>query len=147
VSEETVYAVRDAFQRVRENQLVVNFAYPEHSGENFAQTAAFMRIQSAARSSLGARRSSPTLRRCCNELMKTRITLTRVCFSDEGTFHTSEEVNRHNVRMWGVENPRVVLENERDRPKVSVWCALMHIKVTGPFFLLSTPFQQSFTWT
>jgi hypothetical protein len=35
--------------------------------------------------------------------------------------------------MWGVENSRVVLENERGNPKVEVWCALMHNKVIGPF--------------
>jgi hypothetical protein len=33
--------------------------------------------------------------------------LTRVCFSDEPNFHTSGKVNRHNVRIWGSENPRV----------------------------------------
>jgi hypothetical protein len=52
--------------------------------------------------------------------------LTRVCFSDE--------VNRHKVRNWGLETPRIVLENERDSPKMNVWCALMHHEVTGPFF-------------
>jgi hypothetical protein len=62
------------------------------------------------------------------------ITLTRVCFSDKATFHTSGKVNRHNVRIWGSENPRVILEMERDSPKVNVWWVLMHNKVTGPFF-------------
>lgn len=57
-----------------------------------------------------------------------------VCFSDEATFHTAGKVNRHNVHIWGLENPRVVLENEGDSPKVNVWCALMHNKVIGPFF-------------
>ncbi|KAJ4437734.1 hypothetical protein ANN_17880 [Periplaneta americana] len=27
--------------------------------------------------------------------------LTRVCFSDEATFHVSGKVNRHNCRIWG----------------------------------------------
>ncbi|KAJ4443335.1 hypothetical protein ANN_05003 [Periplaneta americana] len=27
--------------------------------------------------------------------------LTRVCFSDEATFHISGKVNRHNCRIWG----------------------------------------------
>ncbi|KAJ4447016.1 hypothetical protein ANN_09004 [Periplaneta americana] len=31
--------------------------------------------------------------------------LTRVCFSDEATFHVSGKVNRHNCRIWGSENP------------------------------------------
>jgi hypothetical protein len=37
--------------------------------------------------------------------------LTRVCFSDVATCHTSGKVNRYNVRIWGLENPRIVLEN------------------------------------
>ena len=32
--------------------------------------------------------------------------LQRIFFSDEATFHVSGAVNRHNVRIWGVENPR-----------------------------------------
>jgi hypothetical protein len=39
-----------------------------------------------------------------------------------------------NLRIWGSENPRVVLEKERNSPKVNVWCALMHNKVIGPLF-------------
>jgi hypothetical protein len=54
-----------------------------------------------------------------------------VCSSDEAAFHTSGKLNRHDIRIWGLENPRVVLESERNRPKVNVWCALMHNKVTG----------------
>lgn len=60
--------------------------------------------------------------------------LTRVCFSDESTFHVSGLVNRHNVRIWGSENPHVTRELTRDSPKVNVWCGLMHNKVIGPFF-------------
>jgi len=58
--------------------------------------------------------------------------LKRVCFSDEATFHTSGVVNRHNVRIWGSENPHVVFQNEQGSPKVNVWCGLMHNKVIGP---------------
>jgi hypothetical protein len=72
---------------------------------------------------------------------------TRVCFHDEATFHTSEKANRQNVRIWELENPRIVLENERDSPKMNIWCALLHNKVIEPFFFLSAPFQQSFTGT
>jgi len=54
--------------------------------------------------------------------------LKRICFSDEATFHTSGVVNRHNVRIWGSENPHVVFQNQQDSPKVNVWCGLMHNK-------------------
>lgn len=60
--------------------------------------------------------------------------LKRICFSDEATFHVCGKVNRHNCRIWGSENPRVVIEHERDSPKVNVWCGLMHDRIIGPFF-------------
>lgn len=60
--------------------------------------------------------------------------LKRLCFSDEATFHTSGKVNRHNVRIWGSENPHYVVEHIRDSPKVNVWCGLLHNTVIGPFF-------------
>ncbi|GBN11174.1 hypothetical protein AVEN_184729-1 [Araneus ventricosus] len=44
-------------------------------------------------------------------------------------------VNRHNVRIWGSENPHVSAQLQRDSPNVNVWCCLMHNKVIGPFFL------------
>jgi hypothetical protein len=46
--------------------------------------------------------------------------LSKVCFSDEATFHISGTVNRHNCRIWGSENPRVIREHERDSPKLNV---------------------------
>ncbi|GBM74191.1 hypothetical protein AVEN_104814-1 [Araneus ventricosus] len=42
-------------------------------------------------------------------------------------------VNRHNVRIWGSENPHVSAQLQRDSPKVNVWCGLMHNKLIGPF--------------
>ena len=44
----------------------------------------------------------------------------KVCFSDEATFHTSGNVNRHNVRIWGSENPHVVLQHMHIL-KVQIW--------------------------
>jgi len=44
-----------------------------------------------------------------------------VWFSDETVFHLSGRVNRHNTRIWGTENPKVIEEKERDSPKL-VWC-------------------------
>ena len=43
--------------------------------------------------------------------------LIKVCFSDEATFHTSRNVKRHNVQIWGLENPHVVLQHIRERLK------------------------------
>ncbi|GBM65110.1 NF-X1-type zinc finger protein NFXL1 [Araneus ventricosus] len=52
--------------------------------------------------------------------------LQHVMFSDEATFHISGIVNRHNTRIWGLENFHAVLEQARDSPKVNVWCGLLH---------------------
>ena len=33
-------------------------------------------------------------------------------FSDEATFHTNGKANRHNVHIWGKENPHATIEYE-----------------------------------
>ena len=58
----------------------------------------------------------------------------RHVFSDEATFHTNGKVNRHNVRIWGEENPYATIEHERDSQKVDVFCAISKNYVRGPFF-------------
>ena len=60
--------------------------------------------------------------------------LPRLIFSDEATFHLSGKVNRHNVRIWELQNPEEALEHERDSLKVNVFCALSQTRVYGPFF-------------
>ncbi|KAJ4426523.1 hypothetical protein ANN_27337 [Periplaneta americana] len=60
--------------------------------------------------------------------------LTRIAFSDEATFHLSDKVNTHNTRIWGLENPRCIVEHIRDSSKLNVWCGLMHNLIIGPFF-------------
>ena len=54
-------------------------------------------------------------------------------FSDEATFHVSGKVNKHNIRIWGSQNPCEILERERDSPKINVWCGLMHNQIIGSF--------------
>ena len=58
----------------------------------------------------------------------------RLVFNDEATFHTNGKVNKHNVRIWGKENPHTTIEHERDSPKVNVFCAISKNHVHGPFF-------------
>ncbi|PSN40954.1 hypothetical protein C0J52_19214 [Blattella germanica] len=50
-------------------------------------------------------------------------------FSDEANFHLSGKVNRHNVRIWGTQQPYVIVQHERDSAKVNV-----KSKLYGPFF-------------
>jgi hypothetical protein len=47
----------------------------------------------------------------------------KLILSDEATFHLSGKVNRHNVRLWGTENPRAFIALERDSSKMNVFCA------------------------
>lgn len=58
----------------------------------------------------------------------------RLIFGDESTFHISGKVNKHNVRIWGTENPRASIEHVRDSPKLNVFCAISKKKVYGPFY-------------
>ena len=58
----------------------------------------------------------------------------RFVFSDEATFHTNGKVSRHNVRIWGKENPHATIEHEKDSPEVSEFCAISKNHVHGPFF-------------
>ena len=60
--------------------------------------------------------------------------LSKIIFSNEATFHVNGKVNRHNVRIWGSQNPHAVLQVERDSPKVNVFCAVTERTVYGPFF-------------
>ncbi|PNF27970.1 hypothetical protein B7P43_G16431 [Cryptotermes secundus] len=36
-------------------------------------------------------------------------------------FHVSGRVKKHNIRIWGTENPRGVVKHVRDSPKVKVF--------------------------
>ena len=50
---------------------------------------------------------------CCNLLVLMENDpdlLSKIIFSDEALFHVKGEVNRHNVRIWGSQNPHVILE-------------------------------------
>ena len=58
----------------------------------------------------------------------------RIVCSDEATFHTNGKVYRHDVRVWGKENPHATIEHERDSPKVNVFCATSKNYVHGRFF-------------
>ncbi|GFO34250.1 hypothetical protein PoB_006075500 [Plakobranchus ocellatus] len=61
--------------------------------------------------------------------------LSKTIFSDEAFFPLSGKVNRHNVRIWGTQNPHATLEFERNSAKVNVFCAVTQRAVYGPFLL------------
>ncbi|GBO14512.1 hypothetical protein AVEN_242563-1 [Araneus ventricosus] len=68
------------------------------------------------------------------EAMEVDDICTRLVSSYEATFHLSGKVNRHNVRIWDLANPHTWIQNERDSPKVNVFCAMSVSKIYGPFF-------------
>ena len=57
-----------------------------------------------------------------------------IVFSDEATFHISGKVNKHNVRILGIQNPHAHIEHVRDSLKVNVFCATSQSSVYGPLF-------------
>jgi hypothetical protein len=60
--------------------------------------------------------------------------LTHITFSDTATFHVSGAVNRHNVQIWGPQQPHSIMEQVRDSPKVNVWCGIICNMIITPFF-------------
>ncbi|XP_062820735.1 uncharacterized protein LOC103282930 isoform X1 [Anolis carolinensis] len=60
--------------------------------------------------------------------------LERLVFSGEATFHLGGEVGHHKVRVWGLKNPPETVANESSSPQVTVFCAVSHKKIYGPFF-------------
>jgi hypothetical protein len=68
-------------------------------------------------------------------------------FGDESTFHISGKVNKHNICIWGTENPREMVKHVWDSPKVNVFCAVSHTKMYGLFFLHENTVTEEFTST
>lgn len=58
-----------------------------------------------------------------------------VMFSDEATFHSTGQLNRHNSHYWSHDNPhwhRVV--DHQHRWSLIVWCGIVNGYLIGPFF-------------
>jgi hypothetical protein len=58
----------------------------------------------------------------------------KIFFSDEAHFYLSGYVNKQNCRVWGSENPQVIVERPLHPKKVTVWCAMWAGGIVGPFF-------------
>ena len=71
-----------------------------------------------------------------DRISENEVVLERICFSDEATFHVSEKLNKHNVKIWGSEHPHKIEEFQRGGPKVNVRCGMMCNQIIGPFFFL-----------
>ena len=58
----------------------------------------------------------------------------KIIFTDEAHFQLNGYVNKQNCRIWGEENPRVILEQPLHPQKVTVWCGLWSGGIIGPYF-------------
>ncbi|XP_046683651.1 uncharacterized protein LOC124369643 [Homalodisca vitripennis] len=58
-----------------------------------------------------------------------------VLFSDEATFVSTGEVNRHNVYYWSDNNPHWMRTADHQRRwSLNVWCGILSSKIIGPHF-------------
>jgi len=57
-----------------------------------------------------------------------------IIMSDEAHFHLNDSVNKQNFRYWVTQNSHEVHEIQLHSPKVTVWCAIGKVGVTGPYF-------------
>ena len=58
----------------------------------------------------------------------------RVIFSDEAHFDLGGYVNKQNWRIWGTENPHVIIEKPTHRKLVTIWCRFWSRGIIRPFF-------------
>ena len=56
----------------------------------------------------------------------------KIIFSEEAHFHLSGFVNKQYCRIWGNENPRVIVEKPTHPQRVTVCCSLWAGGVIGP---------------
>ena len=69
--------------------------------------------------------------------------MNNVLFSDEATFHTCDLVNRHNCKIWAMEQVHENRDWQRDTPKVNVWLGITKSTVYGPFMFGEPTFNGS----
>jgi len=62
------------------------------------------------------------------------LILDNIWFTDESHFHLDGYVNKQNMRIWGSENPNVVLEKSARPIYVTVWAAISTRGIIGPYF-------------
>ncbi|CAF3423115.1 unnamed protein product, partial [Rotaria sp. Silwood2] len=60
--------------------------------------------------------------------------LDRILWTDESTFQVNGRVNRHNCVYWSDTNPHLIIEQELNVPRVTVWGGIWSNGVVGPYF-------------
>ena len=75
--------------------------------------------------------------KCLTKWKKEYVYLNKIVLSDQVTFHLSGKVKRHNIIIWGTENPHEVVEYVRDSPKL-VFVSVKFCESIWSFFLRRT---------
>ena len=58
----------------------------------------------------------------------------KLIMSDEDHFHLNGHVNKQNCRIWGTQNPRIIVEQQMHPLRCTVWCGITSEKIIGPYF-------------
>ena len=58
----------------------------------------------------------------------------KLIMSDEANFHFSGHVNKQNCRIWGTQNPRIIVEQQIHPLRCTVWCGITSEKIIGQYF-------------
>ncbi len=70
--------------------------------------------------------------------------LNRILWTDEAVFQTNGRVNRHNCVYWSDVNPHLIIEQELNVPRVTVWGGIWSNGVVGPYFFDNNVTSQSY---
>ena len=57
--------------------------------------------------------------------------------SDEAHYYVGGYVNKKNCRVWGLQNPKMIIEKRLYPQRVTVWCDFWTGGITGPYFFLN----------
>ena len=71
---------------------------------------------------------------CCLNILQHVSSNDILLTSDEAHFNLSGYVNKQNFRYWSTTNPMQLHEKPLHSERVTVWCAISHVGVWGPYF-------------
>ena len=54
--------------------------------------------------------------------------------SDEAHFQLGGYINKQNCRIWGSENPKIIIEKPLYPQRVTFWCGFCAGGIIGPYF-------------
>jgi len=58
----------------------------------------------------------------------------KLIMCDGAHFHLNGHVNKENCRIWGTQNPKIIVERQMHPLRYTVWCGITSEKIIGPYF-------------